>query len=102
MVSIDFIDLIARALLQLTPDVFLHPIWVDYITNQPCPGHELCQTIYRSARQFQANGDIPTACQAFILCTALQRHTGDLAAAVGLGFVDRDRVARPGEEVGRR
>ena len=73
---------LSRTLLQLFPDIFFHPLWIGFREKNLQKSSALGLELFRSARQLQSSGDIPSACQVLLICAALQKKSGDYLSAL--------------------
>ena len=65
--------LLLRLQSLVTPEIFSHPIWIEFIISGQVPSSQLIQDLLDSARQYEIMGDILSCCQIFLLCASLQK-----------------------------
>jgi len=71
-----------QALSRFSPDIFAHPVWVDFInTNKSIP-ESLTQDLQGQSQQLVLQGDVRGACQVLLVCAALQKRLGKLEASL--------------------
>jgi DNA-binding SARP family transcriptional activator len=74
--------LILRLQSTVIPDVFHHPLWLNYIEKNYDPSPELIQDLLDSAHQCEQKGDILCCCQTLMLCAYLQRNINEFDKAL--------------------
>jgi DNA-binding SARP family transcriptional activator len=63
-----------QALSRFSPDVFAHPVWIDFINNnRPIPDL-LIQDLQDQYQKLIIEGDIQAACQVLLLCAVLHKR----------------------------
>lgn len=76
----DGTDLFAD-LVRLSPSVFSHPIWVQYVGSQAPAAAANVNELRRASDQLEAAGEWLDAGELLLVCAALQSRRGDQVAA---------------------
>ncbi len=74
--------LILRAIRQLTPEVFQHPVWLRFAAADGGLQPACIRALEDAARQMQDAGDTQGACSVLFLCAARLAWLGDPFAAL--------------------
>lgn len=71
-----------RAFYRLSPDVFLHPLWVSFIQSGENPSDHLIQELLQESQNLIKIGDMDGACQVLFVCAGLQKRQGSYKASL--------------------
>lgn len=75
-------QLLQRLQSKVLPDVFLHPIWSNYIENNNDIPQRLILDLIDSAHQYENNGEIVCCCQILLMCARLYSASSYYEAAM--------------------
>lgn len=78
---------ISRLIRELNPDIFQHPVWVQFASNPHRFEPAWFQLLFQSAQQLQAERDYSSACDLLYLCAAQDCRWNDPLAA--LQYIDQ-------------
>lgn len=87
--------LLTHAISKLNPEVFSHPVWVQFSNPAKPVPHETIQDLFREAEALQRDhpGD---ACQVWLICAVYQNHSGQRTGALASIQKARDLAERSG------
>lgn len=74
-------QLLDRALLRLSPDVFFHPVWTHFVEARVPLSPEQIQSLLDAGDELLSAGNLVEACQTLFICAFQQLRAGDYAAA---------------------
>ncbi len=81
---------------RLLPEVFRHPVWLNFLESGRWLSPNQIEHFQKIQRQFEADGDLHSACQLLFICAAQQHVRGDSSSAMAcleqiLNFAKRQR-----------
>jgi DNA-binding SARP family transcriptional activator len=74
--------LLLQAQSKVIPDVFSHPLWINFVRTNQTPSPEVIQDLRISARRYETQGDILSSAEILFLCASLQRQLKNFEDAV--------------------
>src|SRR5512139_2806840 len=74
-------QLLDRAFLRLSPDVFFHPVWTNFGEAGASLAPEQIQSLLDAGEELLAAGNLVEACQILFICAFQQLRAGDYTAA---------------------
>lgn len=74
--------LLLRAQSKVIPDVFSHPIWINFVATDQTPSPDVIQDLQISARRYETQGDILSSAEILFLCASLQRQLKNFEGAL--------------------
>ena len=74
-------QLLDRAFLRLSPDVFFHPVWTHFVEAGASPAPEQIQSLLDAGDELLSAGHLVEACQILFICAFQQLRGGDYTAA---------------------
>ena len=74
-------QLLDRAFLRLSPDVFFHPVWTHFVETGTPFSSEQIQSLLDAGDELLSAGNLVEACQILFICAFQQLRAGDYAAA---------------------
>jgi DNA-binding SARP family transcriptional activator len=80
-------DWLQQSLLRLSPNVFFHNIWIDFVSTNVSFAPELIEELNQTAERLVVGEDLISACQTWLICAVLESQLGDYPAA--LAFVEK-------------
>jgi DNA-binding SARP family transcriptional activator len=75
-------QLLDRAFLRLSPDVFFHPVWTYFVETGPPFSSEQIQSLLDARDELLSAGSLVEACQILFICAFQQLRAGDYAAVL--------------------
>ena len=66
----------------MSPDVFSHPVWVNFIDSDQLPSDPIVHELLRECKQLITDGDVYAGCQVLFLCAFLHKQLGNYEASM--------------------
>ena len=77
-------DWLKHSLLRLSPNVFFHHIWTDFVRTNTLFAPHLIEELNQAAEQVMAGNDLKNACQLWLICAVLESRLDNHEAALTL------------------
>lgn len=77
-------DWLKHSLLRLSPNVFFHHIWTDFVRTNTLFAPHLIEELNQAAEQVMAGNDLKNACQLWLICAVLESRLDNHEAALAL------------------
>lgn len=74
--------LLLRVRSKVIPEVFNHPLWIDFVNSDRQPSPELIQHLRNSARKYETQGEMLSSSEILLLCASLQKQLKNFEAAI--------------------
>lgn len=74
--------LLKRVLLEVSPDIFCHPIWIHFLESGVSPSANLIKDLLDSAHYYKEKKDIISSCQTLLICACLLKRINKLPEAL--------------------